>query len=834
MQWWTLWRRVRSGVVWLSAVCLTLAPASTTFGQVVISNRPFGVDVGTWHPHADGFFDSSIGEQLIGVYLLNQGTQTISGASAIASFAPGSGITLTQPVAHLGDLVPGIPTLGFFKADFGAASPDKHALNLNVNGNGGSFSQATSRNLFVMRDVHDPVDVNRWTVFAPEGSITTQVLGHFGGHNPGSITALTGYDWTVQHNVPFSGQYSALPYDDPFWKAFGLGFAIGGSIGWVAGAIVEACGNEKYGKLISNVGQAEKAIGGIGTAADFADPFRRGQENTVPLPNEKTLRETVHLTANYLGEPLLGTPWSANVAWDYQRITDGNVYSYSVVETQQNIHYTTSRSLTINKTTLLPGEELVLTAHATGPQPLVGDRAIFVANLLPADDGSYDNIVRSLVMRDDGQHGDLAPGDGIYTGVTSTTGLPAGVPLAAYVFGFDINNAAVTDPPLVAAQEIGGLMISTPQFGDCAIQPDFLLNVAGVGTFISNWNVDASGDWSNAANWTGAAVPNGVDHVANFGPIITAPRTVLVDASQWAGAINFASPISYDIAGSSPLTLDTTTGPAFINVNGGSHTISAPIILNDDTTIMTLPGTSLTLTGSLKATGRNITKLGPGVVQFENVRAAGLDIIGGIARVREKGTANSAAGTSVLKTLAISAGASLDLTDNSMAIDYAGPGPNAALSDQVRMWLMTGTVLTTASTPAGATLGYADNAALSAPFTTFGGVSVDAGSLLIKYTYRGDCNLDGQVDISDLGILATNWQSASPWTGGDSNYDGVVDITDLGMLATNWQAGVGNPLGPSIDDALSAFGLPAAGVPEPAVGWLAWMAAGPLVRRRSR
>jgi hypothetical protein len=36
-----------------------------------------------------------------------------------------------------------------------------------------------------------------------------------------------------------------------------------------------------------------------------------------------------------------------------------------------------------------------------------------------------------------------------------------------------------------------------------------------------------------------------------------------------------------------------------------------------------------------------------------------------------------------------------------------------------------------------------------------------------------------------------------------------VDITDLGMLATNWQAGS------SFADAVAGFGLANAGVPEP-------------------
>jgi T5SS/PEP-CTERM-associated repeat protein/autotransporter-associated beta strand protein len=94
----------------------------------------------------------------------------------------------------------------------------------------------------------------------------------------------------------------------------------------------------------------------------------------------------------------------------------------------------------------------------------------------------------------------------------------------------------------------------------------------------------------------------------------------------------------------------------------------------------------------------------------------------------------------------------------------------------------------------------------------------DAGAhqVLVKYTYYGDSDLNGQVDVADLGILASNWQAAGTWGGGDFDYDGIVNVADLGMLATNWQAGVSNPLGPaSLQVAAASFGLSLTSVPEP-------------------
>jgi hypothetical protein len=99
---------------------------------------------------------------------------------------------------------------------------------------------------------------------------------------------------------------------------------------------------------------------------------------------------------------------------------------------------------------------------------------------------------------------------------------------------------------------------------------------------------------------------------------------------------------------------------------------------------------------------------------------------------------------------------------------------------------------------------------------TFRGQPVPGTYEIVKYTWYGDADLNGQVDVADLGRLASNWQSGGVWSDGDFNYSGFVDVADLGMLASNWQAGVGNPLGPSFAEALAAVGLPTSAVPEPA------------------
>jgi hypothetical protein len=278
--------------------------------------------------------------------------------------------------------------------------------------------------------------------------------------------------------------------------------------------------------------------------------------------------------------------------------------------------------------------------------------------------------------------------------------------------------------------------------------------------------------------------------------------------------MKFDNANNYTIAGPGRVTLETFLGPTTIEVVNGSHTIAAPMTLANDAVMNIASAASvLTISGDASAAGKAITKQGPGTLEMKHVRAGSLTVNAGTVRVLAKPQANDATGTSVVSALSIASGAVLDLTNNSAIIDYAG-AVGTQVSD-LRQHLQSGR-LTTSSATGARRLGYGDNAVLGR--TSFAGQSVDASSILIKYTYAGDGNLDGQVDITDLGNLATSWQTSNVWTGGDFDYNNFVDITDLGMLATNWQAGVGSPLRPeSLMEALGSFGLTASVVPEPSI-----------------
>jgi hypothetical protein len=188
----------------------------------------------------------------------------------------------------------------------------------------------------------------------------------------------------------------------------------------------------------------------------------------------------------------------------------------------------------------------------------------------------------------------------------------------------------------------------------------------------------------------------------------------------------------------------------------------------------------------------------------------------------------------------------LRLDDHDLVIDYTEGNSSLAT---IRGYIIAGrnggnwqgsgiTSFLAGADPTHKSLGYGEaSVVLGAGGGTFSGIAVDATAVLVKFTYLGDTDLDGDVDVADLGNLASNWQTAGAWTDGDFDYSGSIDVNDLGLLATNWQAGVGNPLGPSLQEALVAVGLPTT-VPEPGAAMallgLTFLAGAPRSRKRPR
>jgi hypothetical protein len=87
-----------------------------------------------------------------------------------------------------------------------------------------------------------------------------------------------------------------------------------------------------------------------------------------------------------------------------------------------------------------------------------------------------------------------------------------------------------------------------------------------------------------------------------------------------------------------------------------------------------------------------------------------------------------------------------------------------------------------------------DNGGLG--LSTFAGQPVTANAILLKYTYYGDVDLNGQVHADDLTVFANNFGRATGafQTNGDIDFEGDVDPDDLTVFANNFGKGVGSAL----------------------------------------
>jgi ELWxxDGT repeat protein len=176
-----------------------------------------------------------------------------------------------------------------------------------------------------------------------------------------------------------------------------------------------------------------------------------------------------------------------------------------------------------------------------------------------------------------------------------------------------------------------------------------------------------------------------------------------------------------------------------------------------------------------------------------------LTIIGGDASILPGGQQ-----AAIFTNFDMFVGNTLDVADNGVVfqpIEVSKPTLLTRVTTYVKAgyadgaWDGGGIMSTTAATSGmTTTLALADNAVLR--LTELGGVPVDENSILLKYTYYGDIDLNDEVDANDLTVFANNFGRTTGATqiDGDIDFDGDVDADDLTVFANNFGNGVGAPL----------------------------------------
>jgi N-acetylglucosamine-6-sulfatase len=161
---------------------------------------------------------------------------------------------------------------------------------------------------------------------------------------------------------------------------------------------------------------------------------------------------------------------------------------------------------------------------------------------------------------------------------------------------------------------------------------------------------------------------------------------------------------------------------------------------------------------------------------------------------------------SVLTSLDLASGATLDTTDNALVIDYTDASPAATIHEKIlagrggaglgATWDGAGITSSTAAAANGQetesrSVAYAENGILPlGPYTIFRGQAVDETTILIVYTRTGDANLDGLVNDDDATILGAAYSPGVPqpsWALADFDYNGFVDDDDVTLLGAFYQ-----------------------------------------------
>ena len=162
----------------------------------------------------------------------------------------------------------------------------------------------------------------------------------------------------------------------------------------------------------------------------------------------------------------------------------------------------------------------------------------------------------------------------------------------------------------------------------------------------------------------------------------------------------------------------------------------------------------------------------------------------------------NSSGTSVLTSLSIAKDengtyyGTLDLQNNNLVINYSGSSPLDAIRDAIHSAYAAGawdgkgltSSLFGQQGTAAIALGYGENndpnsfLAFDHGANPFDGTPVNAQSVLVKFTWQDDLNLDGVVDITDAAAFGNSYDGGATnghsFAQGDLNYDGFIDASD--------------------------------------------------------
>jgi autotransporter-associated beta strand protein len=191
-------------------------------------------------------------------------------------------------------------------------------------------------------------------------------------------------------------------------------------------------------------------------------------------------------------------------------------------------------------------------------------------------------------------------------------------------------------------------------------------------------------------------------------------------------------------------------------------------------------GTAILNTASTHTFG-TVVEAGELIVQLRNALGSGILEVQANASVRLE----AGCGPVLVTKLDIANAARLDLGTSRLHIP-----PNGFSESDIRSQLIAGRDGGTWSGTSGITSTFAGGDRAIGYRVAEGSGNIPSGFMEVAYAAPGDSNLDGVIDILDIGdILAAgkfDTGRTANWVQGDTNYDGVLDILDISqILGTN-------------------------------------------------
>jgi autotransporter-associated beta strand protein len=397
-----------------------------------------------------------------------------------------------------------------------------------------------------------------------------------------------------------------------------------------------------------------------------------------------------------------------------------------------------------------------------------------------------------------------------------------------------------------------GVSVASFSFGNVSRVASSSLTIQDNASMTVNGTFDVENSEGSTASTNQVYLNGGTLAVTNF------TYGAYSNGTNQLAAINFNGGVLKALASDSTalfvpaisqLTLDVDAGGAIVNTNGFNDTIALPLVHGTGTTdggVIKTGSGILTLSGS--DTYKGVTNVSAGVLVLSQTASlpsgSVVSVSPGAALVDTQNAVLTRAGSlNINGSLIIQNSPSLQSVTQAAASGYTGG-----------TWSGTGAGVIGSSLAAADTsflhavaVIQNDNGAGTQLYTTFEGYSsLNDSDVLVKYTWYGDTDLNGEVDGTDYSRIdyAYAQNLANPntpltgWFNGDFNYDGVIDGSDYTLMdnAFNQQgAAISAQIGsPTAQIATAQIGGGSA-VPEPAsLGLLGIGAVGLLGRRNRR